>query len=140
MGNRTSLVNGSKTGVIVNMRQRNLTSVCVTDFLRQNHFNKNHTCTFEFHSPGSSQIMMNVSKQFDLKQKTKNNRSFYCLSTLRIHVYINIFNYFILQYIIYIYIYPRWLEILIDKADKENWLPLQPLIETQEKNRERHII
>ena len=48
MGNRNSLVNGSKAGVIVKMRQRNLTSMrdrC----LQQNRFNKNHTCTLKSH-------------------------------------------------------------------------------------------
>ena len=34
------------------------------------------------------------------------------------YMYINIFNYYILQYILNVYIYPRWLGVLIDK-DKE---------------------
>ena len=78
--------------------------------------------------------MMNISELFDFIK----HHSLYCLSPLRIYVYLNIFNHCILQYIIYIYIYPRWLGMLIDKGDKEKWLPLQLLTETQEKNRRRH--
>lgn len=35
--------------------------------------------------------------------------------------------------------YPRYLGMLIDKV-KEKWLLLQPLTETQEKSRQRHIM
>ena len=55
-----------------------------------------------------------------------------------ISIYITLFT-----YIIYIYNYPRCLAgMLIDNADKENWLPLQPLTETQEKNKAKtyHLI
>ena len=76
--------------------------------------------------------MMNISELFDFIK----HHSLYCLSPLRIYVYLNIFNHCILQYIIYIYIYPRWLGMLIDKGDKEKWLPLQLLTETQEKTGE----
>ena len=72
---------------------------------------------------------MNISEQFDFIK----HHSLYCLYPLRLYVYLNIFNYCILQYIIYIYIYPRWLGMLIDKGNKEKWLPLQLLTETQEK-------
>ena len=135
MRNRSSLVNRSKTSVIVNLRQGNLTSMPDLRPFTQS-FYKNHLCTFKSHSIGSSQIMMNISEHGNFSNSVR-----FCLGDLSntilcivypyycIYVYINVFNYYILQHIIYICIYPRWLEMFIDKDSGFHY----NLTETQEK-------
>ena len=80
---------------------------------------------FKSHSPGSSQSMMNISEQFVDFVWVIYQRPFFVLfiHIMYVHKY-SVFKYYILQYITYIYIYPRWLGMLTDKADKEKWLPL----------------
>ena len=103
--NRSSLVNGSKTGVIVILRNGNLTSMRNWGPFTQS-FYKNHPCTFKSHSPGPSQIMMNILSMETVFKFTSIlpgwfvKHHLYCLSILCIYVYINIFNYHILQYIL----------------------------------------
>ena len=53
-------------------------------------FDKNHPCTFKSHSPGSSQIMMNISEQFVDFVWVTYQRPFFVLlslSTLCIYIY-----------------------------------------------------
>ena len=91
----------------------------MTDVLSYNHCIKiihaPLSATHHFLKTGSSQIMMNISEHGNFSNSLRLclSASLHCLSILYIYLYINIFNYNILQYIIEIYIYPRWLGMLI---------------------------
>ena len=67
--------------------------------------------------------------QFDFAWVIYQTPFFVLFIHITVYVYINIFNYYILQHIIYVCIYPRWLEMFIDKDSGFHY----NLTETQEK-------